>query len=118
MVKGLEDGPYKTGALVPASPWLDNTPPASPETTLTKTQDMVQVAWTHPNENDVFHWVVYARYGDAWITHILDRDARSYNLPVLQNKKSLTGMIVTAVDRTGNESLREPLLPSMRPVLF
>jgi uncharacterized lipoprotein YddW (UPF0748 family) len=118
MVKGLEDGPYKTEALVPASPWLDNTPPAPPKTTVTKTLDTMQVLWTHPNENDVFHWVVYARYGDAWITHILDRDARSYNLPVLQNKKSLTGMIVTAVDRTGNESLREPLLPSMRPVLF
>ncbi len=105
LAKAVVEGPYKNQALVPPTPWLDNTAPASPEiTTLVTAGDSVKIGWKHPNEADVFHWVVYYQYGNKWSYTILNRRDRSFAVPVMAGKNKLTGVMITAVDRVGNES--------------
>ena len=99
---------YKKEALVPASPWLDNKLPSMPEVTPRLQGDTMRISWTHPDQKDIFHWVVYYQYGNNWNYRVLNRNERSYEISqtikfgktVLQLKK----VIVSAVDRLGNES--------------
>jgi uncharacterized lipoprotein YddW (UPF0748 family) len=99
----LLESVYKTQALVPPSPWIDNSAPASPMVTTQEQGDNVVVNWTHPNESDVFLWVVYHQNDKGrWSYDILTRNQRTFMLKKTQAQK----VIVTAVDRVGNESRR------------
>ena len=114
MAKSLIDGPYKKGALVPASPWLDKEPPAAPMVTNERLSDStINVRWTHANDSDVFHWVVYYQHGTTWTYKIAYRNDRTMVVPasMMINKKSeaLKSIAVTAVDRTGNESTKQTI---------
>jgi uncharacterized lipoprotein YddW (UPF0748 family) len=108
MARALLEGPYKQKALVPPSPWLDNTPPAPPVVTTETMGDSVSVHWTHANEADVFHWVVYYQYGSKWEYKILNRSARELmvnsSMSINNQIVPLGKVMVTAVDRVGNES--------------
>lgn len=112
MAKAILEGPYKKQALVPASPWLDNQPPAEPVVSV-KMTDSFLIHWEHPAENDVFKWVVYYSYGTNWEYVILNKNDHSFNLKTEKtiNKviTPLTELIVTAIDRTGNESIKVPV---------
>ncbi len=112
MAKGLLDGPYKRQALVPASPWLDNTAPAAPTVTLQQNETTATIQWTHANDKDVFKWVVYYQYGSRKDYKILTSQERSYSLPLQQGKSRLTSVGVTAVDRMGNESVPNETSPT------
>ena len=100
LAKAIVEGPYKKQALVPASPWLDATPPDTPQVTTSPEGDSLKINWTHPNELDVFHYVVYYQYAGKWNYTILNRHDRMFT--IVRNK--LNGVFVTAVDRVGNES--------------
>jgi uncharacterized lipoprotein YddW (UPF0748 family) len=108
MTKAIAEGPYKKQALVPASPWLDNKAPAAPSVKTDLRDEDLKITWAHPDENDVFHWVVYYKYGNTWNYAILDRKNWSYDLKKYTGgnatKTTLTKIAVTAVDRVGNES--------------
>ncbi|HQV85749.1 MAG TPA: family 10 glycosylhydrolase [Chitinophagaceae bacterium] len=109
LAKALLESTYKNQAIVPASPWLDNKAPDAPKVSTSKT-DKITISWSHPDERDVFRWVVYFKYGNNWNYTILNRNERSFTLnPGTEvNKKivDLKEVAVTAVDRTGNESAR------------
>ncbi len=128
---GLRNGPYRKAALVPASPWLDNTAPMSPTITESSDTSTVHLSWSHVNTADVFRWVVYARYGNDWDYSILNRDGRLADVPrsrtitervrSRQNPDSvsvrveyLSRIAVSAVDRMGNESAKifRDIMPS------
>ncbi len=104
----LLKGVYKKQALVPPSPWLDNKSPATPIVSTTVQKDGLVIKWTQPEETDVFRWVVYYQYGNRWNYQILNQHDRSIEI----NRTTGTGasmqklnkIIVTAVDRMGNES--------------
>lgn len=104
--ESLIKGPYQKQALVPASPWLSQTLPQAPRLTERRTQDQVQLTWSHPRTDDVAQWVVYFRYGENWEYEILPVTSRSMNLPLTrgQGNAKLTGIYISAVDRFGNES--------------
>ena len=104
MAKALMDGPYKRPALVPASPWLDNKAPAAPVAELIQDSSTATIHWTHPDEKDVFKWVVYSRYGTREDYIILPAKERSFVLPLQRGNTRLNKLAVSAVDRTGNES--------------
>lgn len=96
---------YKKQALVPASPWLDNKAPAAPKLSSSKEQNVLKINWTHPDEKDVFHWVLYYQYGTVWQYQILSRQDRSFHINLAnESGTTLQKIMVTAVDRTGNES--------------
>lgn len=107
--KALLDGPYKRDALVPASPWLDNKAPLAPVVTKKENTDSVTLSWTHPNTHDVFRWIVYYKQGNKWNYKILDRQEQSVSFATgasgnTSKPATTSSVIVTAVDRTGNES--------------
>lgn len=104
MVTGIINGPYKKQALVPSSPWLDKTAPAPPLPNITYPESSVAIEWTHPDEGDVFHWVVYYKHGNNWNYTILNHKDRSFTIKKQNGDAVLTKVAVTAVDRTGNES--------------
>lgn len=104
LAKAVVDGPYKNQALVPACSWLDRTAPESPQVSTKKVGDSLRISWTHANEPDVFHWVVYFKYGSKWNYTILNRHDRSFAVSLLSGKNALNAIEVTAVDRMGNES--------------
>jgi uncharacterized lipoprotein YddW (UPF0748 family) len=109
MAKAIIDGPYKKDALVPPSPWLDHDIPAAPVVTTNWQQDQLKISWTHPDEKDVFRWVVYYQYDDGQPRYmILNRNDRSAELSRLlsaTSRFSLQKISVTAIDRAGNESV-------------
>jgi len=115
--RAMMEGVYKRPALVPASSWLDATPPAMPTNVQMRTSDsFVQVVWSHPNFKDVFRWVVYYQYGDKWDYTIINKGERTVVLPqiITVNKQAafLNKVAVSAVDRTGNEGARKELTVS------
>jgi uncharacterized lipoprotein YddW (UPF0748 family) len=113
MTKAIIEGPYKTPALVPSSPWLDNRAPSAPSVKTDMQNEMLHLSWSHPDERDVFRWVVYCQYGSGWEFYILDRKKWAYEvkkeLQKGQSKAKLTRIAVTAVDRVGNESERKEI---------
>ncbi len=119
----LKKGPYAQQALVPPSPWLDDQPPDPPTVWVTDKNDSLEVAWNHPDPDDVFRWVLYYQYAEGWQYLILDHNTHNYKLPsfymILPNVRganaetdqkkvriNLSHLAVSAVDRTGNESAR------------
>jgi len=108
--QSLIEGPYRKQALVPASPWLDKKAPASPDLQTQVVGDSISIKWTHSNESDVFHWIVYYQYGNSWNYRVFNRNERSMTLKRNSNGQTkLNKVAVAAVDRTGNESDRKEL---------
>ena len=107
MATGVLAGPYSREALVPASPWMDNTAPQQPTVTTARQGDSIRIEWTHLQPADVFRWVVAYQYGDRWSYAIRNRGDRSMMLKAQSagtTSVPLKRIIVKAVDRTGNES--------------
>jgi uncharacterized lipoprotein YddW (UPF0748 family) len=104
---------YKKQALVPASPWLSKKIPAAPTVTTTWVNDVLKISWIHPDESAIFHWVVYYQYGNRWDYQILNPAARSFQLNKTTgaaSPQSLKKIIVSAVDRVGNESGKKEII--------
>jgi uncharacterized lipoprotein YddW (UPF0748 family) len=104
---------YKKQALVPSSPWMDHNAAAAPVVAITMQEDLCKISWTHPDEADVFHWVVYYQYNNLWNYQILNRNQHSLDLKQTTGEKKsyqrLKKIIVSAVDRTGNESEKKEI---------
>lgn len=106
LLRGIAEGPYKREALIPASPWLDDKAPVSPDVRTELKQGQWKIIWNHIEVKDVFKWVVYYQYGDKWNSVILNRKDRFLIKPAMENGQKLKKVAVTAVDRTGNESVK------------
>jgi len=92
---------YQERALVPAFPWLDNTPPAAPTISLTGSSLQISAA-----EKPRF-WVVQTHSSGgffrraSWTTRLVSGDSTSVTLP-----ETADGVVVSAVDMAGNASAR------------
>jgi len=102
----LQSGAYRQEALVPASPWLDNVPPAAPAVNFMKAPTgQVTLSWTATGSEAARVWVVHYLVGSTWTHDIVPGTTTSLVLPGTGNSAPTWGA-VTAVDRTGNESTR------------
>ncbi|MFC3200115.1 glycoside hydrolase family 10 protein [Parapedobacter deserti] len=107
LAQGLLEGPYKQPALVPASPWLGSDAPDSPMVRFSRRGGEVDVSWQHPNTGNIAKWVLYSRFGNKWDYRILESHVSSLTLPSYADDGAvLEQVVVTAVDRLGNESER------------
>jgi len=101
-------GVYKEPALVPASTWIDNTPPDSPSFLLKIHDNELAISWAHPQNREIRNWVVYERRGSSWRHIILPNWVRDYTLPLRIENNNMTSILteigISAVDRVGNES--------------
>lgn len=117
MGKMLINGPYAQQALVPASPWLSTLRPEAPEVSANQIYDTVRIEWKHPNEKDIFRWVVYAQYGAQTEHYILNRRSRYINIPPHNGKSKLSTVTVTAVNRYSNESKGTTIYPEILAII-
>lgn len=104
--EGLIKGPYKSRALVPASPWLSTTNPPAPRVSESRNSTHVNLRWTPTRQHDISNWVVYMQYGDRWDYQILPKTQQSIEIPLklTAGGEGLQAVRVVAVDRFGNES--------------
>lgn len=88
---------YAQPALVPASPWLDQTAPAKPNVTFDRASRTLK--WVASVDDDLWSWAVQFKVGDDWTTRILPAATTTLELPI-----GATAASVKAIDRVGNES--------------
>ena len=74
--------------------------------------ELINIKWKEKNKNEaIFKWVVYYQYEDIWEYKICTLDEISISLKKKVKAKSgkeviLKNIIVTAINRIGNESLQ------------
>ena len=95
---------YKTKALIPKSPWIKTSALDKPILFVENSGNSANVKWNTLNNQKVFQWILYVKYGETWETEILEKDIISQNLPLTKNGKKLNNIAVKSVDRLGNES--------------
>jgi len=109
----LVAGPYAGPALVPASPWLDKRPPSAPraqvqlDTLSGRTTVTVEPVGATPARL----WVVRARFGDTWTTSIVPSSVREHSFAASDASARPDLIVVTAIGRTGMESLETRIRP-------
>jgi uncharacterized lipoprotein YddW (UPF0748 family) len=111
MLKLLKEGPYAAQALVPASPWLDRTPPQSPELRFEKKEGTLLLTWKSVGREKPSLYVLSVKTDSVWKNEIVPST-------VLQASRKIEGVNVTAVaisavDRCGNESRKR--IVSLQP---
>ena len=108
LAKELVEGPYKKQALVPVSPWLGSFKPEVPEVSVQKNSSVFSIEWKVKDKN-AFKWILYYQYENKWEYKIFSRDETKFDLvqKILDEsgkENTLKRIVVTAVDRLGNES--------------
>ena len=105
---------YPQPALVPASPWLDSTPPDKPKLTIVESRAGLRVEWAASGGKPAWLWILQFRINGVWTTEILPANQTAWTFPDF--KPDL--IAVSAVDRVENESepatLKKTTLPSVR----
>lgn len=96
---------YQQPALVPASPWLDDSGPAEPRVEVGKDATGAgYLNWSPPGAKEPWVWVVKLRTGPNWATEIVPGWERSRSRVGGRAVTFGNMASVTAVDRLGNES--------------
>lgn len=113
----LQAGPYASAALVPASPWIESDAPAAPLARLQAPIGLsgpLRISLQSPTGSKaVTRWCAWLRYGQRW--QFLVSVSSEFNVLAhqdlskgtgSQSVESLNAIVVSAVDRVGNESPR------------
>ena len=95
---------YRSPALVPASPWLDDAPPARPQVSITKNSPNPSLRLNAQGTEPVWQWVIQWRRADAWKTAIVPGSRDTFVLPPSDASSPPRTIVVRAVDRTGSIS--------------
>jgi hypothetical protein len=105
---------YAEPALVPASPWLDRTPPPRPTATLvTSSATGEQYLRLTPGKGEApWLWVVRSLRAGQWSTEILPNEVRSHRLAGDAER-----VVVNAVDRVGNLSAPSTVMAKQLPAV-
>jgi uncharacterized lipoprotein YddW (UPF0748 family) len=93
----LSTGLYSQSALIPASTWLDHTPPPKPSATATAR--LLRI--TPTDGEQPWLWSIYIRNGGKWTFMTAPAAQREVVIPA-----NADSVVITAVDRCGNESDR------------
>ncbi|HEY7711565.1 MAG TPA: family 10 glycosylhydrolase, partial [Candidatus Entotheonella sp.] len=91
---------YAQPALVPASPWLDRSPPAQPTLAVNTIGGRVEARWS-TRTNDAWLWLVQTKTTAGWITQILSQRNGGLRWSINTEPELIA---VTAIDRSGNAS--------------
>jgi hypothetical protein len=116
--KGISDSLakelYARPALVPASPWLSNTPPGKPNLMVRKDEasGKIQLTWQPTGIQNVWLWVIQTRTGSEWTTKILPGSQSSYLLSSNDSKRRVESVAVFAVNRY--ETSGPPIVVELR----
>ena len=102
----LGRGAYAEPALVPPTPWLDSIPPRRP-TVAARTDTVtggLEVRMLPAGKEPIWRWIVRMRASDAWTVRVLPGWQRAHALTFDAVTPYPDEIVVSAVDRLGNES--------------
>jgi uncharacterized lipoprotein YddW (UPF0748 family) len=99
--KALRDNPYSREAIIPASPWISSNKPLAPRVKITRDAKFTRAAWTESGRRKAFWFVVYVKDKSGWNYSILPASQKS---AAFSADRKIEKIIVTSVDRLGNES--------------
>jgi uncharacterized lipoprotein YddW (UPF0748 family) len=104
----LRTASYPGQALVPASPWLGNTVPGVPVVQAGHLGNITKLKLKAGSNNALY--AVWARYGDEWRFSVVPAARVDWQLPDDPRLGAANAIVVSAVDRLGNESARVKVL--------
>ena len=99
--KTLRENVYTQDALIPPTDWIKAPKPLAPKVKITRDEKFVRAAWTEQGARKAFWFVVYAKDRNGWNYSILPNSQKSISLSA---DRKIEKIIVTSVDRLGNES--------------
>jgi uncharacterized lipoprotein YddW (UPF0748 family) len=97
----LREKPYRRDAIIPASPWIKAAKPSAPKVEIRRDEKRVHASWTERGRPKAFWFIVYAKDKTGWSYSILPASDRSITLSA---DRQIEKIVVTSVDRLGNES--------------
>jgi uncharacterized lipoprotein YddW (UPF0748 family) len=125
LVEQLADGPYVRSALVPASPWLSQDLPLPPSVTWSTSGGAITLniaSVDDPSSPSAAHttatartprwWTIRLYVDGSWRVAIIDARQHDIPLPSSVDGSIPRRILVTAVDRVGNESQAVSVTPS------
>ena len=97
---------YREPALVPASPWLDKSPPAKPQISLKngRTPDQITISWNNKQTGPIARWIFQMRIKGRWSTLIFPAKQNSALMNVT-GPTAPDAIALTAMDSAGNTSM-------------
>nr|MDQ3042823.1 hypothetical protein [Acidobacteriota bacterium] len=99
--KVLGEKVYAKDALIPQSNWIKTAKPLAPKVRITPDEKFVRVAWTEKGARKAFWFVVRVKDENGWSYSVLPAAERSI---ALSADRKIEKIVVTSVDRLGNES--------------
>lgn len=105
----LLEGPYAQLALVPATPWLDDDPPRAPRLWISSTGPQLLLRIDPGGAEPARFWVVRTREPRGWSATIVAGTDRTVVLAE-RSQRVPPVVVVSAVDRAGNEGARRVML--------
>lgn len=97
----LRKNVFQKDAVIPASPWINVKGPEAPVVKIVRNKEFVRTSWVERGPRKAFWFVVYAKDKDGWTYSVLPSFERSISLTA---DRRIDKIIVTSVDRVGNES--------------
>lgn len=99
--KLLREKVYAKDALIPQSPWIKPPKILPPKVKITRDETFVRAAWREQGTRKAFWFVVYAKDKSGWGYSVLPATEKSI---ALSADRKIEKIVVTSVDRLGNES--------------
>jgi uncharacterized lipoprotein YddW (UPF0748 family) len=99
--KTLRENAYANEAVIPSSNWIKAAKPSAPKVKITRDKDFVRANWTERGKRKAFWHVVYAKDKTGWSYSILPATEKTI---ALSADRQIEKIMVTSVDRLGNES--------------
>jgi hypothetical protein len=107
LTDALAKGPYAEPALIPASPWLGQAAPPAPKAAVRKgSAANVTVVLSPADGKAPAVYAVWVRRGEAWSFLTTPGAVPKVTLGAGPGGAAVSAVVVTAVDRLGNESPR------------
>lgn len=101
----LKAGVYQSPALIPATPWLGAEAPGAPLVAMRRDAGSMNVRLTAGGGKPTAQYAVWARYGDEWRFSVVAGTQTELNL-MDESIGRVNAVVISAVDRLGNESTR------------
>ncbi|HAT31932.1 MAG TPA: hypothetical protein DCW29_14070 [Janthinobacterium sp.] len=108
---------YQGQALVPATPWLGAELPAAPLVSARREGAALALKLTAGAGKPVAQYALWAKYGGLWRFSVVPGARADWSLPDDATAGAASALVVSAVDRLGNESARVTvtLAPGAKP---
>lgn len=101
--KTLRESVFQRDALIPASPWIKLPKPLSPLVKIDRAGKYTRATWKERGPRKAFWYVVYVKDKSGWTHSILPAGEKGISLTA---SRRIDKIVVTTVDRLGNESVR------------